>query len=100
MFAPTDKVCIPSVYVRLRLQIRLCSQCLCTFTSADTFVFSVPVFLLAFDATIAGVPTAQIDGFLLTVVALQAHQTHELYPWKHQDNNSSAQTISFSTVQS
>ena len=51
-----------------------------TFASAGTLVFSVPVFLLALDGTIAGVPAAQVDGLLLTVVTLQEYTTYSTTP--------------------
>lgn len=37
---------------------------------AHSFVLCVPVVLLTFDGTIAGVPTAMIHGFFFTIVTL------------------------------
>lgn len=39
--------------------------------STDPFVFLVPVFLLTFDGTVRGVPTAVVHSLLLTIVTLQ-----------------------------
>lgn len=41
------------------------------FPSTDAFVLLVPVFLLTFDRTVRGVPTAMVHGFFLTVIALK-----------------------------
>lgn len=39
--------------------------------STHPFVFLVPVFLLTFDGTVRGVPTAVVHSLLLTIVTLQ-----------------------------
>lgn len=39
--------------------------------STYSFVFLVPVFLLTFDGTVRGVPTAVVHSLLLTIVTLQ-----------------------------
>lgn len=44
------------------------------FPSTDAFVLLVPVFLLTFDRTVRGVPTAMVHGFFLTVIALKLSQ--------------------------
>lgn len=40
-----------------------------SFPAAGPLVFSVPMFLLAFNGAVRGVPAAVIHGFLFTVVA-------------------------------
>jgi len=42
-----------------------------TLTTTNSFMFAVPVLLLAFDRAIACVPTAVVHCFWLTVVALK-----------------------------
>jgi len=45
-------------------------------TTTDTFVFFLPVKLLALNATVCSVPAAVVDGFTLTVVALQNYNSN------------------------
>ena len=49
--------------------------------STDPFVFLVPVFLLTFDGTVRGVPTAVVHSLLLTIVTLQ-NQTKRHQFWE------------------
>ena len=41
------------------------------FSSAHPFVFSMPMFLLAFNCTISSVPTTPINGLSFTIEALK-----------------------------
>lgn len=49
--------------------------------STYSFVFLVPVFLLTFDGTVRGVPTAVVHSLLLTIVTLQ-NQTKRHQFWE------------------
>lgn len=50
---------------------RVCWLLWLPFPSTDSLVLLVPVFLLTFDGTVRGVPTAMVHGFFLAVVALK-----------------------------
>jgi len=45
-------------------------------TTTDTLVLFLPVKLLALNATVCSVPAAMVDGFTLTVVALQNYKSN------------------------
>jgi len=45
-------------------------------TTTDTLVLFLPVKLLALNATVCRVPAAMVDGFTLTVVALQNYNSY------------------------
>ena len=81
--------------VNIRPTIHTASQLTCwlqacsrTLTATNAFMFTVPVLLLAFDGAVAGVPTAVVHCFRLTVVALK-HTKHAHLNWCYQPDETS-----------
>ena len=81
--------------VNIRPTIHTASQLTCwlqacsrTLTATNAFMFTVPVLLLAFDGAVAGVPTAVVHCFRLTVVALK-HTKHAHLNWCYQPHETS-----------